>query len=410
MAVTDMFRLDDRVAIVTGASSGLGVAFAQGLAEAGADVVLGARRADRLEDTAELVRGAGRRALPVTTDVADPDSCTALVEAAMAEFGRVDVLVNNAGVGTAAPATRETPEQFRSVIDVNLNGCYWMAQACGRVMKPGSSIINISSVLGLTTAGLPQAAYASSKAGLIGMTRDLALQWTGRKGIRVNAIAPGFFASEMTEQYPDGYLESQESRIPAGRKGDPAELAATVVFLASDAAGYVTGQTLPVVRRHDDHLMAPPYVLISGAGEPRDPALLETATTAGRMIAERGWIALTGGLGGVMAAAAAGVDGAGGTAVAILPGVNRADASPGHAVVLPTGMGEMRNALLVRSADAVLAIGGAWGTLSEVALAARTGVPVVTIGTDLPAFAGPEVQAVESAEAAIEVLAGILPG
>jgi NAD(P)-dependent dehydrogenase (short-subunit alcohol dehydrogenase family) len=246
MTVTDMFRLDDRVAIVTGASSGLGVAFAQGLAEAGADVALGARRVDRLEDTATLVRDAGRRALAVATDVADPASCTALVEAAMAEFGRVDVLVNNAGIGTAVPATRESPEQFRSVIDVNLNGCYWMAQACGRVMQPGSSIINISSVLGLTTAGLPQAAYAASKAGLIGLTRDLAQQWTGRKGIRVNAIAPGFFASEMTEQYPDGYLESQEGRIPVGRKGDPAELAATVVFLASDAAGYVTGQTLPV--------------------------------------------------------------------------------------------------------------------------------------------------------------------
>ncbi len=246
MTVPDMFRLDDRVAIVTGASSGLGVAFAQGLAEAGADVALGARRVERLEETAGLVRKAGRRALAVATDVADPESCTALVEAAMAEFGRVDVLVNNAGVGTAVPATRESPEQFRSVIDVNLNGCYWMAQACGRVMQPGSSIVNISSVLGLTTAGLPQAAYASSKAGLIGMTRDLAQQWTGRKGIRVNAIAPGFFASEMTEQYPDGYLESQEGRIPVGRKGDPAELAATVVFLASDAAGYVTGQTLPV--------------------------------------------------------------------------------------------------------------------------------------------------------------------
>ena len=121
-----------------------------------------------------------------------------------------------------------------------------MAQACGRVMQPGSSIVNISSVLGLTTAGLPQAAYASSKAGLIGLTRDLAQQWTGRKGIRVNAVAPGFFASEMTDQYPDGYLESQQARIPAGRKGDPRELAATVVFLASDAAGYVTGQTLPV--------------------------------------------------------------------------------------------------------------------------------------------------------------------
>ncbi|MGZ5406128.1 MAG: SDR family NAD(P)-dependent oxidoreductase, partial [Nocardioides sp.] len=191
--VMGLFRLDDKVAIVTGASSGLGVAFAQGLAEAGADVVLGARRADRLEATAGLVRDVGRRALAVTTDVADPDSCQALVDAAMAEFDRVDVLVNNAGIATAVPATRETPEQFRQVIDVNLNGCYWMAQACGRVMQPGSSIINISSVLGLTTAGLPQAAYAASKAGLIGLTRDLAQQWTGRKGIRVNAVAPGFF-------------------------------------------------------------------------------------------------------------------------------------------------------------------------------------------------------------------------
>jgi NAD(P)-dependent dehydrogenase (short-subunit alcohol dehydrogenase family) len=246
MAVTDMFRLDDKVAIVTGASSGLGVAFARALAEAGADVVLGARRVDRLEQTAQLVRDAGRRVLTVATDVADPDQCQALVDAAMAEFGRVDVLVNNAGVGTAVPATRETPEQFRQVIDVNLNGCYWMAQACGRVMGEGSAIVNISSVLGLTTAGLPQAAYASSKAALIGLTRDLAQQWTGRKGIRVNAIAPGFFASEMTDQYPPGYLEQQQKRIPAGRKGDPAELAATLVWLASPAAGYVTGQTIPV--------------------------------------------------------------------------------------------------------------------------------------------------------------------
>ncbi len=244
--LTDLFSLDGKVAVVTGASSGLGVAFAQGFAEAGADVALGARRVDRLGETAALVEAAGRRAISVGTDVASPEACTALVEAAMAEFGRVDILINNAGVGTAVPATRETPEQFRQVIDVNLNGCYWMAQACGRVMQPGSSIINISSVLGLTTAGLPQAAYAASKAGLIGLTRDLAQQWTGRKGIRVNAIAPGFFTSEMTDSYPEGYLESQGARIPVGRKGDPRELAATAVFLASDAAGYITGQTLPV--------------------------------------------------------------------------------------------------------------------------------------------------------------------
>ena len=165
----------------------------------------------------------------------------------MEQLGRVDILVNNAGVGTAYPATRETPDEFRKVIDINLNGCYWMAQACGRVMEPGSSIVNISSVLGLTTAGLPQAAYASSKAALIGLTRDLAQQWTGRKGIRVNALAPGFFESEMTDQYPDGYLDGmQERRLLVQRKGDPEELAAALIFLASDAGGYVTGITLPV--------------------------------------------------------------------------------------------------------------------------------------------------------------------
>ena len=246
MTVMDRFRLDNKVALVTGASSGLGVAFAQALAEAGADVVLGARRVDRLADTAELVRGTGRRALTVATDVAEPADCQAMVDAAMAEFGRVDILVNNAGIGTAVPATRETPEQFRGVIDVNLNGCYWMAQACGRVMQPGSSVINISSVLGITTAGLPQAAYAASKAGLIGLTRDLAQQWTGRKGIRVNSLAPGFFASEMTDTYPEGYLQAQMNRVLVGRPGNPDELSAALLFLASDAGGYVTGTTLPV--------------------------------------------------------------------------------------------------------------------------------------------------------------------
>ncbi len=242
----DRFRLDGKVAIVTGASSGLGVAFAEALAQAGADLVLSARRADKLEETRKTLEQYGKRCIVVTADVSVVEDCTRVVEQAMEQLGNVDVLVNNAGVGTAAPATREEPDEFRKVIDINLNGSYWMAQACGRVMKPGSAIVNIGSVLGSTTAGLPQAAYASSKAAIIGLTRDLAQQWTGRKGIRVNALAPGFFPSEMTDQYPDGYLDAMMIRVPAGRAGDPKELAAALIFLASDASSYVTGTVLPV--------------------------------------------------------------------------------------------------------------------------------------------------------------------
>ncbi|WP_255024931.1 SDR family NAD(P)-dependent oxidoreductase [Rhodococcus sp. GA1] len=246
MSVLDRFRLDGRVAIVTGASSGLGVAFTRGLAEAGADVVLAARRLDRLEETAALVRETGRQAVTVETDIADPEQAQRMVDHAVEQLGRVDILINNAGIGTAVPATKETPEQFRQVIDINLNGSYWAAQAVGRVMQPGSSIVNISSVLGLTTAGLPQAAYSASKAGVIGLTRDLAQQWGARKGIRVNAIAPGFFRTEMTDEYQPGYLDSMKQRIILGRTGDSEEIAATAVWLASDAAAYVTGQTIAV--------------------------------------------------------------------------------------------------------------------------------------------------------------------
>ena len=246
MTLLDRFRLNGKVAIVTGASSGLGVAFARGLAEAGADIAICARRADRLEDTRRQVEATGRRCLAVTADVTSADDCTRVVEETVRELGGVHVLVNNAGIGTAVPATRETPEQFRQVIDINLSGSYFMAQACGRAMSDGGSIVNVGSVLGSTTAGLPQAAYGSSKAAIIGLTRDLAQQWTGRKGIRVNALAPGFFPSEMTDQYPEGYLEQMKWRIPAGRTGEPRELTAALLFLASDAASYVTGALLPV--------------------------------------------------------------------------------------------------------------------------------------------------------------------
>ncbi|MEU7899435.1 glucose 1-dehydrogenase [Nonomuraea sp. NPDC049152] len=243
----DRFSLQGKVAIVTGASSGLGVAFARGLAEAGADIVIGARRKDRLEDTRRLVEETGRRCVAVPADVTVVADCDALVDAAVSAFGAVDVLVNNAGVGSAVPATRETPEQFRQVVDINLHGTYWMAQACGRVMRPGSSIINVGSVLGETTAGLPQAAYSASKAAVVGLTRDLAQQWTGRKGIRVNCLEPGFFHSEMTEGYQQDYLETMiEIRVPMKRVGDASELVAAAIFLASDASSYITGVTLPV--------------------------------------------------------------------------------------------------------------------------------------------------------------------
>jgi NAD(P)-dependent dehydrogenase (short-subunit alcohol dehydrogenase family) len=246
MTVLEAFSLVGKVAVVTGASSGLGVSFAAALAEAGADVVLAARRSDRLGEAHGLVESAGRRALSVRTDVSAPVECAALVSAALDAFGHVDVLVNNAGVGGAVPALRETPAEFRRMVEINLNGSYWMAQECARVMRPGSSIINLASVLGLRSMQLPQAAYSSTKSAIIGLTRDLSGQWAGRKGIRVNALAPGIFPSEMSSEFLPETLERVADQTPMGRLGRPGELAGALVFLASDASSYVTGITLPV--------------------------------------------------------------------------------------------------------------------------------------------------------------------
>jgi NAD(P)-dependent dehydrogenase (short-subunit alcohol dehydrogenase family) len=248
MGILDRFSLEGKVAIVTGASSGLGVAFAKALAEAGADVAIGARRVDKLEETAKLIEAAGRRALVVETDVTKPEDCQALAQATHDQLGSVDILVNNAGDGGEYhPATEDPPEHFRRVVDLNLFGSYWMAQAAARFMGPGSSVINISSVIALTTAKMPAAGYSSAKAAILGLTRDLAAQWGVDKGIRVNAILPGTFPSEQTAAYSENYKAKViKARIPIGRLGDPEEAAATVVFLASDASSYITGVALPV--------------------------------------------------------------------------------------------------------------------------------------------------------------------
>ena len=247
LPVLERFSLAGKVALVTGASSGLGAGFAVALAQAGADVVLAARRRDGLEAACREVEKLGRSALAVPTDVTDPEACRAVVQAAVERFGRLDVLVNNAGMGTAVPALREPPEQFRQVIDVNLMGAYWMAQAAAQVMPPGSSIVNIASVLGLIKSFWPQAAYAASKAGLIGLTRDLNQQWSGRRGIRVNAVAPGYFRSEMTDQIPRDKLdEFVASSSTLGRMGEQHELDTVVAFLASPASSYIAGVTLAV--------------------------------------------------------------------------------------------------------------------------------------------------------------------
>ncbi len=247
----ERFRLDGKVAIVTGASSGLGVTFACALAEAGADVALGARRVDRLEATRRAIEVTGRRCIAVATDVADPAACQHLVSEAVEGLGGAHILVNNAGVGHSAPAHKEDVRDFDRVVRTNLYGAYYMCQAFARECIErghGGSIVNVSSALALTGSDIPQVAYSSSKAALIGMTRDLASQWTKRRGIRVNVLAPGFFMSEMTEPLlaSEAGREKVVGRTPMGRVGEAEELIGPLLLLASDAGSYMTGVTLPV--------------------------------------------------------------------------------------------------------------------------------------------------------------------
>ena len=248
MPVLDRFSLAGKVALVTGASSGLGPASRWRWPRPGRTWSWRPAGPTGWTRSAGRSRRLGRSALAVETDVTDPEACQAAVRAAVERFGHLDVLINNAGLGTAVPALRETPEQFRAVIDVNLMGAYWMAQAAARVMPPGSSIVNIASLLGLVKSFWPQAAYAASKAGLIGLTRDLNQQWSGRRGIRVNAVAPGYFRSEMTQEIPpdtlNEFITQHLHPRPDGRAAR--DSTPSVVFLASPASSYIAGVTLAV--------------------------------------------------------------------------------------------------------------------------------------------------------------------
>ncbi|MEJ7584075.1 MAG: SDR family oxidoreductase [Acidimicrobiales bacterium] len=248
LPATDLFRLDGRCAIVTGASSGLGERFARVLHGAGATVVAAARRLDRLK---AMAADCGDAMVPVACDVTDEADLERLVSTAVeVGGGRLDVLVNNAGIGGPVPAEVEPFDDFRRVVDVNLNALFRLSQLAFEplVANGGGTIVNVASMLGLVaSAPIKQAGYCASKGAVVNLTRELACQWA-RKGVRVNAIAPGWFPSEMTtEMWGDESSMAYLGRnCPMGRGGAEHELDGALLFLASDASSYVAGQILTV--------------------------------------------------------------------------------------------------------------------------------------------------------------------
>ena len=247
--ITDLFDLSGRIAIVTGGSRGLGLEMAEGLAEAGASLMLCARREEWLTPTVNAMRARGFRTEGTICDVAAPAAVQAVVERTLAAFGRIDILINNAGVSWGAPPEEMPLDKWQRVIDTNLTGAFLFAQAVGRDMlkRRYGRIINVASIAGLqgSVDGPHYAAYAASKAGLMGLTRELAASW-GRQGIRVNAIAPGFFHSRLADPVIALAEPDIEARSPIPRVGAAGELKGVAVFLAADASNYITGQVIVV--------------------------------------------------------------------------------------------------------------------------------------------------------------------
>jgi gluconate 5-dehydrogenase len=247
--IKELFDLTDRVAIVTGGSRGIGKEMAEGLAEAGAKLMLCARRPEWIDKTVDEFTNKGFDVISAVADVSEPESVQAVIEQTYRKFGRIDILLNNAGVSWGEMPEDMPLERWQHVIDVNLTGSFLFAQAAGRVMltQKRGSIVNIASISGMTASanGPFYAGYAASKAGMIGLTRELAASW-GRRGIRVNAIAPGFFRSRLADAVIDIYESSIQENNMIPRIGDPGELKGVAVFLASDASSYITGQTIVV--------------------------------------------------------------------------------------------------------------------------------------------------------------------
>lgn len=247
--IKDLFDLTGKTAIVTGGSRGIGVEMAEALAEAGASLMLCARREEGLNETVEEFRKKGFQVEGKPCDVSKESDAQAVVDATIERFGKVDILINNAGTSWGAMPEEMPLAQWQKVIDVNLTGCFLFAQIVGREMlkRKSGSIINIASIAGMTSSanGPFYAGYAASKAGLIGLTRELAASW-GRKGIRVNAIAPGFFHSRLADKVIDIYERSIQETNVIPRIGEEGELKGAAVFLASDASSYITGQTIVV--------------------------------------------------------------------------------------------------------------------------------------------------------------------